>query len=140
MRFATPALAALAGCSFAGVRAPPRSIDPATAAPGSFKCNDSSLLPSIDALGGAGAISVMGGGIILEQTTERARYDHFTLYYAGPLLALAIGYWWSASFGNDRITRCSELKERASRVRPVVLPVGDPSKPQESDTEKIEIR
>jgi hypothetical protein len=133
MRFT--ALAALAGCSFAGVRAPPKSIDPATATPGSIRCNDSSLLPSLDALGGAGAISVMGGGIILQYATEKERYDHFTLYYAGPMLALAIAYWWSASFGNDRISRCSDLKEKANRVRPVVLPVG-----QEADPERIEIQ
>ncbi len=137
MRFAF--LAALAGCSFIGVRAPSSKIDPATTAPDSIKCNDSSLLPSLDALGGAGVISVMGGGILLEQTTERERYDHFTLYYAGPLLALAVAYWWSASFGNDRISRCSELKDTAGRVRPIVRPIADPDKPQESDPEKIEI-
>ena len=139
MRFAC--LAALTGCSFAGVRAPSRSIDPATMSPDQIKCNESSLLPSLDALGGALVISAMGGGIILEQTTERERYDHFTLYYAGPLLLGAIGYWWSASFGNERVSRCTDLKETAGRVRPIVRPVEGDGKPkQETDPEQIEIK
>jgi len=136
---ATLALA-LSGCSFVGIRAPSKSIDPSVMSPAQIKCNESSLLPSIDALGGAAAISVMGGGIILEGTTKRDRYDDFTLYYAGPLLALAIGYWWSASFGTTRATRCTDLKETAGRVRPVVRPVGDEGKPApQTDPEEIEI-
>lgn len=142
MRFATFATAtALAGCSFVGVRAPSKSIDPATMSPAQITCNESSLLPSLDALGGAAAISVMGGGIILEHTTERARYDHFTLYYAGPMLAAAIVYWYSASFGNARVSRCTELKETAGRIRPIVRPIESDGKPkQETDPEQIEIK
>lgn len=119
------ALVALAGCSFAGVRAPAAKIDPITLRVESVRCNDSSLLPSLDALAGAAAIAASGGGVILEHTTSKERYDNFTLYYAGPLLALAITYWWSASFGNDRISRCSDLKERHNSVRPIVRPIED---------------
>jgi hypothetical protein len=136
MRFV--ALVALAGCSFVGVRAPSKSIDPATMRPEQIKCNDSALLPSLDALGGAAAISAMGGGLILQYTTERERYDHFTLYYAGPLLVGAIVYWYSASFGNNRISRCTELKEKAGRVVPVVRPIDKDG--QQRDTEEIEIK
>lgn len=138
MRFV--ALVALAGCSFVGVRAPSSKIDPSTTRPENIQCNDSSLLPSLDALGGAAAISVMGGGVILDAATEKERYKDFTLYYAGPLLALAVTYWYSAAFGNARISRCSDLKEKAGLVVPVVRPIGDPSTPQEADPEQIEIR
>jgi hypothetical protein len=135
------ALAALAGCSFAGVRAPTAKIDPTTLVPSSIQCNDSSLLPSLDALGGAAAIATAGGGVILERTTVKERYDNFTLYYAGPLLALAIVYWWSASFGNDRISKCSDLKERANATRPVVRPIEDEPGAKKSmpDDKDIEI-
>ena len=133
--------AALAGCSFVGVRAPSKSIDPATMRPEQIKCNESALLPSLDALGGAAAISAMGGGLILQYTTERDRYDHFTAYYAGPLLALAVVYWYSASFGNSRVSRCTELKETAGRVQPIVRPIEPEGKPtQETDPEQIEIK
>jgi len=101
--------------------------------PGAIKCNDSGVLPAIDAIGGAAAISVMGGGIILEQTSEDGEPEHFTLYYAAPLLALAIVYFSSASFGNNRITRCSELKEAASRVRSMVLPIEPSTKPKKPE-------
>jgi hypothetical protein len=123
MRFV--ALLALAGCSFVGVRAPSPKLDPSTMSADQIKCNDSSLLPSLDALGGAAAISIAGAGVILEHTTKRERYDDFTLYFAGPMLALAITYWWSASFGNNRISKCSDLKERAGATRPVILPIKD---------------
>jgi len=132
--------AALAGCSFAGIRAPSKSIDPATMRPEQIKCNESALLPSLDAIGGAAAISVMGGGILLQYTTERERYDHFTLYYAGPLLVAAVTYWYSAAFGNARVSRCTDLKETAGRVQPVVRPIEPDGKPkQETDPEEIEI-
>ncbi len=138
MRYVALAAAfALTGCSFVGVRAPSKSIDPATMRPEQIKCNESTLLPSLDALGGAAAISVMGGGIILEGTTEKARYDNFTLYYAGPLLVTAIVYWYSASFGNNRASRCTELKETAARVQPVVRPLDKEG--QVRDDEEIEI-
>lgn len=134
-------LAALAGCSFVGVRAPSKSIDPATMRPEQIKCNESAVLPSLDALGGAAAISAMGGGLILQYTTENDRYDHFTAYYAGPLLAAAIIYWYSASFGNSRVSRCTDLKETAGKVQPVVRPVEPDGKPrQETDSEQIEIK
>jgi hypothetical protein len=138
MRFV--ALVALAGCSFVGIRAPSSRIDPLTTRADAIKCNESTLLPSIDALGGAAAISVAGGGVLLEQTTDKSRYDHFTLYYAGPLLALAITYWYSAAFGNARVTRCTELKEKARLIQPAVRPIEFDGKQQETDPEPIEIR
>jgi len=110
----------LAGCSFVGVRAPARTREP-PADPSSIHCTESGVLPAIDALGGAAAISVMGGGILLEGAKGEPK--HFTLYYAGPLLALAIGYFWSTSVGNTRTARCSDLKQAASNAQPVVLPI-----------------
>jgi len=131
-------LALLAGCSFVGVRAPSRSSDPSTADPSAIRCNDSGLLPGLDALGGAAAIALTGGGILYEHTTDKA--DHFTKYYAGPSLALAILYFYSASFGTDRISRCSDLKERAAQVKVIVRPVDfdehkDQPKPDSSGIE-----
>lgn len=110
------------GCSFAGVRGPARTVEPPTD-PSAIHCTESGVLPALDALGGAAAISVIGGGILLEHTSEDGEPEHFTAYYAGPLLAVAIAYFWSASFGTDRITRCTELKEQASQVRAIVRPV-----------------
>ena len=118
-------LIALAGCSFVGVRAPSKRIDPATMRPDQIHCNDNSILPALDALGGAGMLFGTGAGIVLEHTTDKDRYDHFTLYYAGPALALAVIYFYSASFGNERVSRCSDLKEIAGRTQTIVRPVGD---------------
>src|SRR5688572_27664634 len=92
----------LAGCSFAFVRAPARLSEPPTD-PAAVKCNDSGLFPTLDALGGAAAISVAGGGVILEKGSEDGEPENFTAYYAGPLLAVAIVYWAAATFGTNRI-------------------------------------
>ena len=81
------------------------------------------MLPALDALGGAAALGVMGGGILLEQTSEDGEPEHFTLYYAGPLLAVAIVYFASATFGTNRVSRCTELRESAVRVRDAVRPI-----------------
>ncbi len=135
MRF-TAAVLVLTGCSFVGVRAPKPQTEPPTYP---VKCNDSGILPALDALGGAAAISVMGGGIILERTSEDHEPDHFTLYYAGPLLVLAVVYWASASYGNNRTSRCSDLKDAASQVRPVVIPIEPGEKPKPRPPE-IEIQ
>lgn len=102
------------GCSYAFVRAP-KHMDPPPTDPRQVRCNDSALFPSLDALGGAAALSVAGAGVILEQTSETGRADNFTKFYAAPLLALAIVYFYSGSFGTDRISKCQELKETAER-------------------------
>lgn len=93
------------GCSFALVRAPKKGPP--------LSCNHSSVIPAIDALGGAGALAVMGGGVILEHTSDDGKPAHFTTYYAGPLLATAILYFYSASFGTDRVGKCQELEQAA---------------------------
>ncbi|MEO8705857.1 MAG: hypothetical protein ABI867_37850 [Kofleriaceae bacterium] len=136
MRLTALAVLALGGCSFVGVRSPKPQTDPPTYP---VKCNDSGILPALDALGGAAAISVMGGGIILERTDEDHDPQHFTLYYAGPLLALAVVYWASASFGNTRTSRCSDMKEAASRTQEVVRPIEPSEKPKPKPPE-IEIQ
>ena len=85
--------------------------------PHDVHCNDSSLIPSLDALGGAAAIAASGAGILVEHTSEHL--DHFTLYAAGPLLVLGIVYFYSGSFGTNHVERCQELKDAAaSRVPP----------------------
>jgi hypothetical protein len=112
----------LAGCSFVGVRAPARTTEPAKD-PAAVHCSDSGILPALDALGGAAAISVIGGGVLLEHTSDDGEPEHFTRNFAGPLLAVAIAYFWSASFGTDRIERCSELKEQAATVQTIVRPI-----------------
>lgn len=138
MRFTCLAVAALAGCSFAGVRAPRYTLDRTTGIPSAIHCSDNGLLPAIDALGGAAAIAATGGGILLEHTSDDRKPEHFTRYYAGPGLVLAIIYFYSASFGNDRITRCSDLKDSASQVKPVVRPVEDDG-PKKKPDDEIEI-
>jgi hypothetical protein len=102
------------GCSYAFVRAP-QHMDPPPTDPRQVHCNASGLFPSLDALGGAAAISIAGGGVIIDQTSETGRAENFTKYYAAPLLALAIVYFYSGSFGTDRISKCQELEETAER-------------------------
>ena len=91
------------GCSFALVREPHRGPP--------VRCTESSVIPAIDALAGGAAIAAMGGGILLEHTSDDGKPEHFTLYYAAPILALAIVYFYSASFGTDRVAKCQELKQ-----------------------------
>ena len=47
----------------------------------------------------------------------------FTLYYAGPALAVAVIYFWSASYGTARVSRCTELKEELAKVKEAVRPI-----------------
>lgn len=117
------ALVLVAGCSFVGVRGPARTAGQPPGDPGSIKCTESDVLPALDALGGAVALGVMGGGILLEQTSEDGEPENFTLYYAGPALAVAIAYFWSASYGTSRVSRCTELKEQLSKVKEAVRPI-----------------
>jgi hypothetical protein len=127
----------LTACSFAGVRGPSSRVGLVPNDPSELKCTESALLPSLDALGGALAISAAGGGILIEQTSEDGSLDNFTKYYAGPLIAAGILYFVSASFGNNRITWCTDAKERSMRardaVRPIELPA--PTRPPARDTD-----
>ena len=103
------------GCSFVGVRGPSDRIG---ALPAKLSCTESALLPSLDALGGAAAFAVAGGGVILEQASDDGEPESFTKYYAGPLVAVGVIYFIAASFGNNRITWCTDAKERmASAAR-----------------------
>ena len=122
----------LAGCSFVGVRGPSGKIDPDTTDRRSIKCTESDVLPALDAIGGAAALLAAGGGIILEHTSDDGEPKHFTLYYAGPLVALAIVYFSSGTFGTNRISRCSELREAKSTIIPVtpIEPGAKPKKPE----------
>jgi hypothetical protein len=111
---------ALSGCSFIGVRAPQRPPDDGRPLdPRSIKCNDSQILPTIDALGGAAAIASAGGGILVEELSETGKFHNFKYYYAAPLVLVGIVYFYSASFGTSRVSRCADLKEGASTVEPI---------------------
>lgn len=120
------------GCSFVGVRGPARTTEPPTN-PDAIRCTESGVLPGLDALGGAAAIALVGGGVIDEITSEDGS-ETFDILYAAPVLALGLAYFYSASWGNDRTTRCTELKEQARKVQPVVRPIDAP--PQADDAEK----
>jgi hypothetical protein len=115
MRITAAIVAVLCGCSFVGVRGAAETVDPASD-PRSIRCTESQVLPTIDAIGGTGALVAAGAGVIIEQASDDGDLENFSLYYAGPLLAVAITYWVSASIGNKRITRCTELKEKASTM------------------------
>lgn len=133
-------LAVLAtGCSFVGVRGPSNRVGLVPEDPDDLTCTESTLLPSLDALGGALAISVAGGGIIIEQTSDEGDLEDFTKLYAGPLVALGILYFVSASWGNNRITWCTDARERSIKardaIRPVELPEPTRTRPEELDIE-----
>ena len=128
------ALVLVAGCSFVGVRGPSRTASDPPGDPSSIKCTQSDVLPALDALAGAAALGVMGGGILLEQTSDDGEPEHFTLYYAGPALAVAVAYFWSASYGTARVSRCTELKEQLAKVKEAVRPIeGVPVRPDPAD-------
>jgi hypothetical protein len=116
MRAAT-LLALLCACSFVGVRGPSDRVGIVPDDPAKVKCTESTLFPTIDSIGGAGALIVAGAGVVLEQTSEDGKPEHFTRYYAGPLALLSIAYFYAASWGNERITWCSDAKERAANNR-----------------------
>jgi hypothetical protein len=133
-------LVVASGCSFVAVRGPSKRIGLLPDDPAKLKCSDNSLFPSLDALGGAAAIAVAGGGIVLEQTSEDGKPEDFTKFYAGPLVALGILYFVSASFGNKRITWCSDAKERILKQQDAVRPVefGPPTKKQVDPNVELE--
>src|SRR4051812_33782010 len=96
-------LALMPGCSYAFIRAPHASSPPAMD-PAEVHCNNSSLIPSLDAAAGGLALAASGAGIIEEHTSDKL--DHFTLHFAGPLLVAGIVLFYSASFGTSRVERC----------------------------------
>ncbi|HEY0250218.1 MAG TPA: hypothetical protein VGC41_01785 [Kofleriaceae bacterium] len=98
------------GCSFIGVRGPVGYGDQPAANPASVHCTDSDALPALDALGGAAALAVAGGGFIIEQTSSSGDLHNFTKYYAGPLVVASILYFISTSYGSTRVERCRAIK------------------------------
>ncbi len=113
----------LAACSFVGVRTPVVEPGPTPDAPKTIRCSDGSILPALDAIGGAVAMSAAATGVFREQFKDAEKPAHFTAYYAGPLVAIAIAYWYSASFGTSRVSRCAQLKDDAAQIREAVRPI-----------------
>lgn len=135
------ALVLTSGCSFALVRGPSERVSILPASDRDLKCTDSTLFPSLDALAGAAAAAVAGGGIVIEQTSDAndKKLENFTKYYAGPIVVGAIVYFVSAGFGNKRVTWCSDAHERMIKAQSEIRPI-DPtpvkgSKPQQNDRE-----
>jgi hypothetical protein len=104
------ALVCATGCSFVGVRGPVGYGNEPAADPSTVKCTDSDVLPTLDAIGGAAALAVGGGGFIIEQTSSSGDLHNFTKYYAGPLVVASIIYFISTSFGTNRVQRCRAVK------------------------------
>lgn len=98
------------GCSFVGVRGPVGYGSEPAADPSSVKCTDSDVLPTLDAIGGAAALAVAGGGFIIEQTSSSGDLHNFTKYYVGPLVVASIVYFISTNFGSKRVERCRAVK------------------------------
>jgi hypothetical protein len=113
----------LGSCSFVGVRGPSDRVGALPEDPAKLSCTESAFLPSLDALGGALAFAAAGGGVILEQGSSDGEPENFTKYYAGPLAAAGILYFIAASFGNTRITWCTDAKERMAAARDTIRPV-----------------
>ncbi len=103
------ALVCSSGCSFFGVQGPLSAASEVAPDP-TAQCTESDTLPAIDALGGAAALAVAGGGFIIEQTSNTGELHNFTTYYAGPLVVAAILYFVSTSVGTNRVERCHEAK------------------------------
>jgi hypothetical protein len=125
------------GCSFVAVRGPSQRVEvlPSDGTP--LKCTESGLFPVLDTAGGVAAVSVAAGGVLLEQTSEDGEPENFTKYYAGPLVLVAIAYFVSATYGNTRVTWCTDVNERLRKPGERVIPINpDPNKPtQEIDRE-----
>ena len=102
----------LAGCSFFGVHGPGALPDPSPP-PDQIHCTTDDLLPSVDALGGAGALTAAVGGTIIEHTSDSGSPHDFTKYYMLPLVAVGIVYFVSASMGTHRVEQCQVAKDRS---------------------------
>jgi len=103
------AIVCATGCSFFAVRATNIGGSEPAPNPAAVDCTDSDTLPSLDALGGAAALAVAGGGFIIEQTQDNELHN-FTKYYMGPLVAVAIVYFIATSYGTNRVERCRFIK------------------------------
>ena len=117
MRLLALALACTTACSFVGVSGPAERISFAPRNPDDLKCQEDSILPSLDALGGAFAMSAAVAGVFAEQLSEDGEPENFTAYYAGPLAVIGIAYLIAAGYGNSRITWCSDAKQRSREGR-----------------------
>jgi hypothetical protein len=104
------AIACATGCSFVGVRGPDVGSTQVVPDPSKVRCTDSDTLPAVDAIGGAAALAVAGGGFIVEQTSSTGDLHNFTKYYAGPLVLASILYFIATSYGTNRVERCREIK------------------------------
>jgi hypothetical protein len=126
------------GCSFFAVRGPSQRVEVLPSDGTIIKCTESGLLPVLDTAGGVAAVSVAVAGVIAEQTSDDGDPENFTRYYAGPLALAAIAYFISATYGNTRVTWCTDANERLRKPDERVLPVNpDPEKPtQEIDREQ----
>jgi hypothetical protein len=125
------------GCSFFAVNGPTQrvSILPSDGKP--LACTESGLFPTLDTIGGVAAASVAVGGVIAEQVSEDGEPENFTKYYAAPLAAVAVAAIISATYGNTRVTWCTDANDRLRNPEERVVPINlDPAKPtQEMDRE-----
>jgi|LNFM01.2.fsa_nt_gb hypothetical protein len=104
---------AVTGCSFIGVRGPNERVGRPPKRREDLNCTTSAALPGLDGLAGTAAIGAAGIGTLFEQVSEDGEPDGFTKYAAGPLFVGALVLFISASFGNTRVTWCSDAKDRA---------------------------
>ncbi len=125
----------LAGCSFVLVKDPPR-VAPGTD-PAKVNCSQSSLIPGIDAIGGAAAIAAAAAGVVLEHTSSDGSPKRFDLYFAGPLVVLGIIYFYAASGGTDAVEACQKIKVKADDPQTWQITPIDPGppKPKQGDIE-----
>lgn len=104
---------ATTGCSFVGVRGPNERMSRAPQRREDLTCTTSSVLPGLDGLAGTAALGAAGIGTLFEQVSEDGEPEGFTKYAAGPLFVAAVTLFISASFGNTRVTWCTDAKDRA---------------------------
>ncbi len=104
----------------------PTTTDPPPADARDIHCTESGLFPALDALGGAAAIAAIGGGILIEHTSDTGKAEHFTRYYALPMLVVGVVYFYAASFGTSRVERCQQLKAAATEIHAVTPVNGNP--------------
>jgi hypothetical protein len=125
------------GCSFFAVRGPSQRVEVLPSDGKSLKCTESGLFPLLDAAGGVAAVSSAAAGVLLEQTSDDGEPENFTKYYAGPLALVAIAYFVSATYGNTRVTWCTDANERLRQPGERVVPINpDPKQPTpETDRE-----
>ena len=133
---ALAACSLLGGCSFLLVKDPPRVV--AGTDPAKVDCSTTSVIPGIDAIGGAAAIAASAGGIVLQHTSTDGSPRHFDLYFAAPLLVLGIIYFYAASGGTDAVEACQKIKAKADDPQTWQIVPIDPGPPRPKEGE-IEI-